>query len=219
MIKSERGVFCVDCIAKEVLSFKPTLQLLADEDQLDFPIIIHKAETRNMLDGAIRRWSDREDFKYPILWLAAHGRKEGIYVDDRKGAGFRRVDLGTLADIAMECKYDWSGCIVHFGACSTLSSDDNMYRDFFQMTGIQAISGYSKDIPWIGSLAFELIYMRILQEVMAKVWEPPPKSGQQGITSEIVDECRSRIADSRMCHGLVDALGFRMITASDYGQA
>ena len=215
MVKNQRGIFCVDCIAQEVLSFKPILKLLAYGNQLDFPSLRHKAETRNDLVKEIKEWSNREDYKYPILWLAAHGSEGGFYTDDPKGAGFQRMDLGTLADIAMEGRYNWSGCIAHFGACSTLASNNDMYRNFFQETSVQAISGYSKDIPWIESLAFELIYIRVLQEVMTNNEEPLCKNG--GITSDIVDECRSRILDSRKCHGLIDALGFRMITASDFG--
>lgn len=215
MNRSERGVFCVDCIADEILSFRPALELLAHKDQLDFPTLTYKAENRSGLVRKIKVWSSRKDYKYPILWLAAHGSEGGFYTDDPKGAGFQRMDLGTLADIAMEGRYDWSGCIAHFGACSTLASNNDMYRNFFQETSVQAISGYSKDIPWIESLAFELIYIRVLQEVMTNNEEPLYNNG--GITSDIVDECRSRILDSRKCHGLIDALGFRMITASDFG--
>ena len=213
MKKTERGVFCIETQGDGDPSFEPFLRLLAKE--CDFSILgaaIRQVKTRNDVTKQIDSWSTKENanLKYPILWLTGHGHKGGFYVNDPKGAGHSRVDLRTLAEIASEHGGSaWSGCILHFSACSTLAAHDDDCRDLLENSGLQAISGYSKDVHWVTSLAFEMLYMRFLQD------ELTDRSSGSGILEDSVDQFRNRLLDSRMCSGLVDHLGFRIITRAD----
>lgn len=208
MKRTERGVFCIESV-EEFESFEPTLKLLSG--QLDFPILNRPVRTRRALTRAITEWGNRDNLKYPLLWMWGHGSKEGFYVDDPAGPGNSRLDLGTLADMAADGSFDWSGRHVHFGACSTLAGGDDAYRSLLQTSGLQGISGYTTDVYWIPSFAFEMLYMQLLQEAMTF------RSSEGGLGEDILSQCRDQLFDSRMCSGLIDHLGFRLITRADFG--
>lgn len=209
MRRTERGVFCIESRNDGDPSFEPALRLLAG--QLDFSILnaaVKRVATRRDLARQIADWGNRSDFKYPVLWLTGHGSSGGFFVNDT--AGNRRVDLRALIEIAEDGELPWSGSLLHFGACSTLATHGDEYRDLLEKTGLEAISGYSKDVYWIPSLAFEMLYMQFLQHAMAS------SASNEGVDEDVLAECRDRILDSRMCSGLVDHLGFRLITRADF---
>ena len=209
MKKTERGVFCIESRSEDDPSFEPALRLLAG--QLDFSILnaaVRRVTTRRDFAKQIASWANGEDYKYPVLWLTGHGSSGGFFVDDT--AGSRRVDLQALIEIAEESNR-WSGALLHFGACSTLSTHGDECRGLLEKTGLEAVSGYSKDVYWIPSLAFEMLYMQFLQHALVN------SASITGIDEDVLVECRDRIFDSRMCSGLVDHLGFRLITRADFG--
>lgn len=55
-----------------------------------------------------------------------------------------------------------NGKIVHFGSCSTLNTTESNITDFINRTGCSFVSGYKKDVPYIESSAFELLYFNVL---------------------------------------------------------
>ena len=59
-------------------------------------------------------------------------------------------------------KRQLNGIIVHFGSCSTLNTTEKNITDFINRTGCALISGYKKDVPYIDSSAFELLYFNVL---------------------------------------------------------
>ena len=210
MKKTERGVFCIESRSDDDPSFEPTLRLLAE--QLDFSILnraVRRVGTRRDLAREIADWGNRSNLKYPVLWLTGHGSGGRFFVDDT--AGNRNVDLQALIEIAEDGEYSWSGCLLHFGAYSTLATHGDECRDLLEKTDLEAISGYSKDVFWIPSLAFEMLYMQFLQRLLAI------SSSDKGVDQDVLADCRDQIFDSRMCSGLVDHLGFRLITRADFG--
>lgn len=210
MKRTERGVFCIESRGDGDPSFEPSLRLLAE--QLDFSILnaaVRRVVTRKDLTRQVAEWGNREDYKYPVLWLTGHGSKGGFFVNDE--AGNRRVELRSLIEIAQDGEFDWSGALLHFSACSTLNAHDDECRDLFEKSGVEAISGFSKDIYWIPSLAFEMLYMQFLQQALAH------SASDEGANEDILAECRDRMFDSRMCSGLIDHLGFRLVTRADFG--
>lgn len=70
-----------------------------------------------------------------------------------------RITLKEIADV-LEGKLN--GIIVHFGSCSTLNTTEKNITDFINRTGCALISGYKKDVPYIDSSAFELLYFNVL---------------------------------------------------------
>ena len=211
MERTKRGVFCIESV-EGVESFEPTLRLLSKH--LDFSILtkgVRRVRKRLELTKAIEEWGNRDDFKYPLLWMCGHGAKGGFYVDDPAGAGHRRLDVHTLVDMAADSEYGgWARCHIHFGACSTLA-DDKDARSVLEKSGLQGVSGYTKDVYWIPSLAFEVLYVQFLQEAMQRSYS------EGGLDGDTLAKCRDRLFDSRMCAGLIDHLGFRLITRADFG--
>lgn len=206
MKRTKRGVFCIEGeFDTEALSFEPTLALLSDAGICDFSKIYRKVQSRGALVKSLEQWAARGDWKYPVLYLSFHGFEHGVHVDDPKGAGFTRVDLRTISDVFD--KYVVTDTVVHFGACSTLATDDAELGRFLRNTEVAALSGYQKDVPWIESLAFELLYLSGLQEAMAS---------SERLDPELVARYRDTLYDSRKCHGLLDALGFRMVVPADF---
>ena len=67
-----------------------------------------------------------------------------------------RITLKEIADV-LEGKLN--GIIVHFGSCSTLNTTEKNITDFINRA---LISGYKKDVPYIDSSAFELLYFNVL---------------------------------------------------------
>ena len=155
----------------------------------------------------LKQWAGRDDWKYPVLYLSFHGFERGVHVDDPKGAGFTRLDLQTIADVFNDNNYDVSNTIVHFGGCSTLAADEAELRRFLRDTDVALLSGYQKDVPWIESLAFELLYVSGLQEAM---------EGSEEMSPRLFEGYRDRLFDSRKCHGLLEALGFKMVLPEDF---
>lgn len=68
----------------------------------------------------------------------------------------------TLKEIADVLEDKLNGIIVHFGSCSTLNTTEKNITDFIKRTGCALISGYKKDVPYIDSSAFELLYFNVL---------------------------------------------------------
>ena len=206
MKRTERGVFCIEGVFDtEALSFEPTLALLSDI--CDFSKIYRQVNSRNALVNNLKQWAGRSDWKYPILYLSFHGFENGVHVDDPKGAGFTRVDLRTISDVFRG--YDVSDTVVHVGACSTLAMDDMEIGKFLRDTGVAVLSGYQKDVPWIESLAFELLYLTGMQRAMVD---------SDGVISNLAPEYRESLFDSRKCHGLLEALSFKMVVSADFDE-
>ena len=74
--------------------------------------------------------------------------------------GKEDVSLDKLAEII---NGKGSGRILYFGSCSTLATDqEDEIKQFLKETKIKAVCGYSADIPWIESAAFEVLLIDAL---------------------------------------------------------
>ena len=92
------------------------------------------------------------------------------------------------------------GCIVHFGSCSSHRARDRDFEDFRKRTGFVAVSGYSRDVDWIKSFAFDLLYLDQI------VWDAPKK-----LTADYMESVRYELRE-RVWYSLGDALGFDIHT-------
>ncbi|MDD9961169.1 MAG: hypothetical protein OXU70_03625 [Gammaproteobacteria bacterium] len=195
---------------KEDFSCEQTLRFLSESS--NFPFIFRGAvESRAKLVKYLKEWSSRKDWKYPILYLSAHGSHREISINDPRGVGFDMMDLRTISRVVADHNYNMEGALVHFGTCSTLDIDPAEVQKFFRDSGVTAISGYNRDVSWVESLAFELLYLCSLQRVMAISEE-----NDGGISVELMIEIQERLFDSRKCRGLIDALGFNLFRFDEF---
>ncbi|MCZ2390240.1 MAG: hypothetical protein LC113_04075 [Acidobacteria bacterium] len=72
----------------------------------------------------------------------------------------KNISLDELADLMENRFMNW---FVHFGSCSTLRSYAAAER-FASRTGAKMVSGFTKDVNWVESAAFELLLFELLQE-------------------------------------------------------
>lgn len=73
---------------------------------------------------------------YPIIYIASHGDKGYIHLEDGD------IDLFELAE---EAKGFFENKVIHFSCCKTLS-DPDLISDFKNMTKASLVTGYSKSV-------------------------------------------------------------------------
>lgn len=132
-------------------SIKPILDLLFIFSKTKY--IYRKCPTKEEFIKGLKAFTQKRYSNYTVLYIAYHGRKNRIYF------GKEFITLKEIADI-LEGKLN--GKIVHFGSCSTLDTTENNITYFINTTGCSFISGYKKDITYIESNAFELLYFNVL---------------------------------------------------------
>lgn len=134
-------------------SIKPILELLHTTSKVKY--IYNKCNTKEEFLKYLMRFTQKRYSNYTVLYIAFHGRTNRIYF------GSEHITLKEIAS-ALEGKLD--GKIVHFGSCSTLRTTKANITNFIARTGCSCISGYKKNVDYIASTAFELIYLETLQK-------------------------------------------------------
>ena len=102
----------------------------------------------------LQTFTQKRYSNYTVLYIAYHGHKNRICFGN---------EYITLKEIANVLESKLNGKIVHFGSCSTLNTTEKNITDFITRTGCSFISGYQKDVEYIDSSAFELLYFEIIQ--------------------------------------------------------
>ena len=69
----------------------------------------------------------------------------------------------TLDDIQQRLAGQCRDRVIHFSSCSSLDVRHDDVEDFLDQTEASAISGYTKDVPWMQSLALDLLYLEEIQ--------------------------------------------------------
>jgi len=153
----KNGAYCIEGAwstdFRDRSSVRPVLDLL--DLRGDMKYIYHTATTREELFFLVRKWVQKKYRRFPILYLATHGTREGICLYN-----FKSIALSELGDIlAGKCKNK----IIFMGSCLIFSSKPKILQEFLNKTGALAIMGYSVIVPWVSSTAFELLLLSTLQ--------------------------------------------------------
>lgn len=150
------GVFCVEGQWHRDLNARgsvlPTLELLERLGRIRF---IHKdVATRGELDYYLDRWLLRQYADYHVGFFAMHGEPTKLYVTDRESVDLKDV----AARMAGRCE----GKRLYFGSCSVLRASDAKLLEFLAETGAAMICGYTRDVDWVESAAFETVLLDVL---------------------------------------------------------
>lgn len=152
----DKFIYCLegnwDKHPKSKQSIKPILELLLTFSKVKY--IYKKCATKEDFTKGLKLFVQKRYSNYTVLYIAYHGRKNRIY--------FGREYI-TLKEIAKILDGKLKNKIVHFGSCSTLNTTEKNISDFIRCTKCNFISGYKKDVEYIASTAFELIYFEVLQ--------------------------------------------------------
>lgn len=143
------GVFCLEGPWSDLLtdgsSVRPLLELLERRRVIEFA---HRdAATVPEFENYLRQWSQKRYAKLGFGYLAFHGEKGTLWVGQEE---YSIEQLAELLDGRLE------GRILYFGSCSTLQVDDDRIENLRARTGARAVCGYTRDVDWIESAAFEL---------------------------------------------------------------
>ncbi len=191
-----KGVFCLEGIwygdHRDSTTVKPVLDLLNCYQGL--PFVYHRCSTVQEFAFSISRWK-RKDFhnKYPLLWLAFHGKPGKIFI------GRDEISIAELADILQDkCK----GAIVYFGSCSTMKWDRRSLQTFMEVTKTVAVIGYKKDVDWLPSASFEIRLLSYFQDIHFTT------DGVSRVKQAIAEDCRAVIKDLQFRFEINDRLRF-----------
>lgn len=158
----QRGVFCIETVwygTEDKTSMRPVLEALRDS-YMSVPVVYRSAVTQDELKHNLMEWKSLDARQYPILYLGYHGEAESIVLGERGFFGKSEITIEQLAQgLAGECK----DRVVHFGSCSTLDVDDELIEHFLNQTGASAISGYRESVEWTESVAFDVLYIQMMQ--------------------------------------------------------
>ena len=130
-------------------SVLPTLEMLERLELLKF---IHRPVLSRDDFDAYLKVRRRRNRSYRLIYLAFHGTESGLRVGD---------DDITLEELA-EAIGPAPDAVVHLGSCSVLKGKKAQARSFLDATGARAVSGYSRDVDWVESAAFDQIFLSYL---------------------------------------------------------
>lgn len=96
--------------------------------------------------------------KFRVLYFGSHGEPYSLNIS-LSNKTF--VSLDKLAEMMGTRFGRWA---VHFGSCSTLKADHEHIKRFMDRTKVKMLTGYTKDVDWMESSAFEVLFFSYLYE-------------------------------------------------------
>ncbi|MFG1813678.1 DUF6642 family protein [Kribbella sp. NPDC049174] len=101
------------------------------------------------LELGLKRWGQRQHQPYNIGYIALHGSPATVHI------GRRSVDLFQLGERLPAATLRQKA--LHFGSCSVLDLHRREREDLRKVLGVKVVTGFTEDVEWIESLAFELL--------------------------------------------------------------
>ncbi|WP_066909197.1 DUF6642 family protein [Millisia brevis] len=181
------GIFCIESdwvISMESKqSVEPALQALERAGYIR--LIRRSANTAAELELYLDRWFEYRLRSFTLAYLGFHGTARTLHLRDQE------LNLPHLAGLIHGRA---EGKVLHFGSCRAMAGDEQELQQFCRATGAAAITGYTKNIEWLESSAFELLLL-----------------------PELMDAVRMKSAHDRIVRrypDLAERLGFRMSHAT-----
>lgn len=152
----QRNIYCIEgnwnTNPRNKQSIRPILDILYRSCGIKY--VYRRTNTKDDFLEALRQFTFSRYKNYSILYIAFHGKPNGICI------GGEFVTLAEISAVLEGCLTD---CIVHFGSCSTLRVKRLVINDFLIKTGVALVSGYRRQVDFIDSTAWEMIWLQSLQ--------------------------------------------------------
>jgi hypothetical protein len=150
------GIFCLegqwDRDLADRSSVEPTLDLL---NRLGLARFIHKdVATREELEYFLDRWLLKKYADYRVGFFAMHGEPTRLLLTDRLAIG--------LDALASHLNGRCVGKRLYFASCSVMRTSDAALQSFLSVSGAALVCGYTREVDWIESAAFETIVLDAL---------------------------------------------------------
>jgi hypothetical protein len=186
-----KGIFCLEGMWSPDLrvsaSVRPLLELLHLHSGVEY---IHREyATKEEFEYYLDRWTLKMYDAFPILYLASHGMKGGIELQG---------ELITVLDLGKRLEGKCKDRAIIFASCSTLSLSKRKLKNLLRKTDALLVCGYSVNVDWMRSTAFELMLLFQMQQ------------------NEFSGRGAGAIQDNAetLAHGFPD-LEFRIVTVKD----
>jgi hypothetical protein len=149
------GVFCLEAEWESDLrrksTIKPLLDVLEGQRLIDF--IYKDVGTREEVEHYSKIWTQKRYEKYRLLYVASHGDPGVIKV------GRNNIEIEEIGE--------WldgraKGAVVYFAGCATVAVPNPRLDTFLKLSGAKAVCGYSVDVDWLESTAFDLLIIEAL---------------------------------------------------------
>lgn len=155
--RTKPGVFCIEGDWSSRLddrsSVRPLLEVLEQREIIRFS---HRtAPNIPTLETYLKKWTQKGNQKYGIGYFAFHGSSGALSVGGRKY---------TLDDLASSMAGRLTGKTLYFGSCATLDVTKKAAERFRATTNARAVCGYTEDVDWIESAAFDLNLIQVLSD-------------------------------------------------------
>lgn len=157
-----KKIFCVEADwnfqkAKNC-SIKGVLDFLKSCDEIPGYVRIY-CSSMHELKTALKRFAKmKQPAKPQILYIACHGSTGAIEFDGEL------LELEELGDILAGAFGSARKGVIVFGSCSTASAYQKRLKNFLEKTGAFAVVGYTNDVDFSYSTAFEMLLLRELQK-------------------------------------------------------
>ncbi|MDR7278815.1 DUF6642 family protein [Catenuloplanes atrovinosus] len=150
------GIFCVEGQWHRDLyergSVIPTLELLERLRRIRF--IYRDVATPEELSYFLDRWLLKQYSDYRVGFFAMHGEPGRLCLTDKAA-----VELDDVAEqLAGRCQDKR----LYFGSCSVLKASDATLLDFLDVSGAAMVCGYTREVDWVDSAAFETVLLDVL---------------------------------------------------------
>lgn len=147
--RTRAGVFCLegpwDGLLTERSSVRPLLEVLEGRKVIEFA---HRdAATVEEFEYYLRQWAQKQYRRLSLGYLAFHGEAGSLIVGRTR---YSLEQLGDLLDGLL------AGRVLYFASCGTLAVDVERIDSLRAQTGARAVCGYTEDVDWIESAAFDL---------------------------------------------------------------
>jgi hypothetical protein len=167
------GIFCIENWSGNLASRDTVAPLLRFLVERQAARVIHRqVETQPELRHYLSRFAALES--YSVGYIAMHGARGQVRV------GAKSIDLETLIewsdlrdgapalDLETEEEIEWTldltGKVLYLGSCATLHVPPERLKAFRKKSGALAVCGYTRDVEWIESGAFDIMLLSSLAE-------------------------------------------------------
>lgn len=159
------GVFCIESWSGQIThrsTVRPLLEFVAQDEGLRF--VHQRIETAPELHHYLSRFAALES--YGVAYLAMHGEAGGVWTGGTRVALERLGDWSRLGGRrsldGAPGTADLAGKVLYLGSCATLRRQQRRMAELRKRTGAVAICGYTRNVDWYESAAFEVMLLPVL---------------------------------------------------------
>jgi hypothetical protein len=154
-----KQIFCIEGDWHPDLRQKDTiesaLKFMETASGMKIKYIHRHCSTEQELQNRINEYNKRRYNNFSIFYLAFHGVPNGLKLSPKTILSLE--DLGKMAKNKLKNK------IVHLGSCETLNINRKDITNFLQTTGALCVSGFKKEVPFVSSTIFDVLYFEMCQ--------------------------------------------------------